>query len=127
MPTKPLYTAPAKPRGLESISINREEFIKLLREEKARQAGRMSKAKRAYQKRLVDILSAELKKAREGKQVGRQKYSGDDYRIIELPKPPVFSPCDYDLTIKRLTHDKREDIVLSAGEWNSFFPCDVGD
>lgn len=121
--TKPLYSVPAKPRGLESISISPKELIGLLKEEKTRQAKRLSKAKREHRQKVIDILADALKEARTGKIIGRSRYREE--WILDLPKPPVFSPCDYDETIHRLSHDKREELVLSSTEWARFFPCDL--
>lgn len=125
MPTKPLYTAPAKPRGLESIEIDRTALIKMLKDERTRQAKRASEAKRRHKERVVEILQDALKTMRSTGRVGRKRYRDDWY--LELPTPPVFNSCDFDQVIHRLEADKRETLVLSANEWNTLFPCDVKD
>lgn len=123
MPTKPLYTAPAKPRGLESIAIDRVEFIKLLKEEKVRQAKRVSVAKHKHKDEVIRILQAALKNVRSNGMPGKRRYQSE--WVLELPYPPTFNPCNYDETIHRLEHDTRETLVLSAQEWGTFFPCDL--
>lgn len=123
MPTKPLYTAPAKPRGLESIEIERTKLIAMLKVERTRQAKRLSEAKRRHKERVIEILQDALKTMRASGRVGKKRYRDDWY--LELPSPPVFNPCDFDQVIHRLEADARQSLVLSSGEWNTLFPCDV--
>lgn len=123
MPTKPLYTAPAKPRGLESIEIERVSLIKSLKEERTRQAKRVSEAKRRHKEQVIEILQDALKTMRATGRVGKKRYRDEWY--FDLPSPPVFNSCDFDQVIHRLEADTRESLVLSANEWNTLFPCDV--
>lgn len=117
-----LYNVPAKPRGLEAITITPKDLITLLEAEKKRQAQRASTLKKQHKDKVLEILSDATARVKAGKIPGRKRY---DEWIIELPSPPVFSPCDYDSTIHRLKQDKRESLVVSASEWNRFFPCDL--
>lgn len=123
--TKPLYTAPAKPRGLESIEIDRAMLIKMLKDERTRQAKRASEAKRRHKERVVEILQDALKTMRLTGRVGKKRYRDEWY--LDLPTPPVLDSCEFDQVIHRLEADKRETLVLSANEWNTLFPCDVKD
>lgn len=125
MPTKPLHNVPVKPRGLEAITIETKKFIKLLKDERTRQAKRASDAKRRHKQDVIRVLTDYLKEARNGGiNYGRLRRKYGD-AVINLPAEPVFRPCDYDQTIHRLEQDDRAEITISANEWNRFFPCDL--
>lgn len=121
--SKALHEVPAKPRGLEATTIERTKLIKLLKDERTRQAKRASKMKRAHQKKVVAILTKALRQAKDGELPGESLY-GEKW-VLKLPQPPVFSPCNYDTTIHQMENDDRDWITLSASQWVSFFPCDI--